>query len=125
GITSAMIVQGIGFSMLFVPLTTVALSHVRRHQISDASGLNSVVRQFGGSVGLAVFTTLLTRFVVEARAGLIQHLDPGRPEVMQRLAMIRNAFMARGMNPASARDAAPPARSGSPRGPGRVRRLHA
>ena len=112
GITSAMIVQGIGFSMLFVLLTTVALSHVRRHQISDASGLNSVVRQFGGSVGLAVFTTLLTRFVVEARAGLIQHLDPGRPEVMQRLAMIRNAFMARGMNPASARDAALQALSG-------------
>jgi DHA2 family multidrug resistance protein len=101
-----LIVQGIGFSLLFVPLTTVALAHVQRQHISDASGLTAVVRQLGGSIGLAIFTTLLTQYVVTAQAGLAAHIDPTRPEVQQRMAMAQAAFMHRGMDAASAHAAA-------------------
>jgi DHA2 family multidrug resistance protein len=105
-ITAALIVQGIGFAFLFVPLTTVALSHVDRPQLSDASGLNSVVRQFGGSIGLAIFTTLLTRYAVQARDGMAQHLTPDRVEVVRRLAAMKAMFIQRGMDAAGASVAA-------------------
>ena len=62
-------IQGVGFACLFVPLTTVALAHIPRHQLADATGLNSLLRQIGGSIGLAVFATLLPRFTAAARGG--------------------------------------------------------
>ncbi len=105
-IVLAMIVQGIGFSMLFVPLTTVALSRVERRLIPDASGLNSLVRQLGGSIGLALFTTLLARYITTAREAIAGHLDPTRPEVAARVAMIERAFMHRGLDQGPAHAAA-------------------
>src|SRR6266849_5910636 len=66
-IVNVLIIQGIAFSCLFIPLTTVALSTIPRHRLPDATGLNSLLRQTGGSVGLAVFATLLTRFALKAR----------------------------------------------------------
>jgi DHA2 family multidrug resistance protein len=96
GIISTLIFQGIAFSCLWVPLTTVALSTIPRHKMADASGSNSLIREIGGSVGLAIFATLLTRTQVGARAGLMAHLNPGRPEVMARLAMTRQMLGVRG-----------------------------
>jgi DHA2 family multidrug resistance protein len=86
GVISALLIQGAGFSFLFVPLTTVALTSIPRHKMTDATGLNSLVRQIGGSVGLAVFATLLSRSEHAARAGLVAHLNPGNPELYMRLA---------------------------------------
>jgi len=105
-IVLAMMVQGVGFSLLFVPLTTVALSHVERRHIPDASGLNSLIRQLGGSVGLAIFTTLLTRFVSAAQQSIATHLDPTRPEVAGRMAAIEHGLMSRGMDAVAAHAAA-------------------
>src|SRR5262249_28509319 len=65
-ILSTLILQGIAFSCLWVPLTTVALSSIPRHKLSDATGSNSLLRQIGGSMGLAVFGTLLPRFATAA-----------------------------------------------------------
>ncbi len=112
GIVWALAVQGLGFAFLFIPLTTVALSHVPRQKLTDASGLNSLVRQFGGSAGLAVFTTTLTQFMVRARGGLMAHVDPSRPEVVQRLSMMQHALIQRGMDPAAAQIAAIEAMNG-------------
>src|SRR5204862_510108 len=62
GVVWALLVQGLGFSFLFVPLTTVALASVPRQRMADATGLNSLMRQLGGSIGLATFATLMTRY---------------------------------------------------------------
>jgi DHA2 family multidrug resistance protein len=101
-IVAALIVQGIGFSCLFVPLTTVALSHVERTQLADASGLNSLVRQFGGSAGLAIYGTLLDQYAIRARDALAVHVDPHRFEVAQRLATTTQGMMAHGMDAGTA-----------------------
>src|SRR3954466_11079461 len=68
-----LIIQGVAFSCLFIPLTTMALSTIPRHRLSDATGLNSLLRQTGGSVGLAVFATLLSRFATKARGDMLPH----------------------------------------------------
>jgi DHA2 family multidrug resistance protein len=105
-ITGALVIQGVGFALLFVPLTTVAMSHIARADISDASGLNSLVRQLGGSIGLAIFTTLLTRWGVQAQAGIGAHLNPARPEVSSAIAQMTALFAQRGMDPVAAHRAA-------------------
>jgi DHA2 family multidrug resistance protein len=97
-----LVVTGAAFACLFVPLTTAALSRIERHLMADAAGLNSFIRQVGGSVGLTVFATLFTRSIVEARAGLAPHLTALRPEVTERLAAIKTAAIAHGATPEAA-----------------------
>jgi DHA2 family multidrug resistance protein len=113
GIIATLLLQGVGFSLLFVPLTTVALSHVARTQLTDASGLNSLVRQFGGSAGLAIYGTLLEQYSTRARAALAVHVDPYRPEVAQRLELMTRGMIAQGMDAATAHTAALKALAGA------------
>jgi len=96
GVIASIAIQGVGFSCLFVPLTTVALSTIKRHQMTDATGLNSLLRQVAGSVGLAAFVTMLSRYAQVAQTSVGSHVTRLDPGVIQRLAMMRGAFTARG-----------------------------
>jgi len=91
-------ITGIGFAFLFVPLTTAALSNVARHELAGAAGVNSFVRQVGGSIGLSIFANLFTTYSRDAAAGLAQNVTVLRPEVAAQAAMFKAGIMARGMD---------------------------
>jgi DHA2 family multidrug resistance protein len=55
------ILQGIGISLLFVPLTTITMSVVSRERMGNATSLFNLMRNIGGSIGIAMTTTLLER----------------------------------------------------------------
>jgi len=101
-----LIIQGVAFSCLFIPLTTIALSSIPRHRLSDATGLNSLLRQTGGSVGLAVFATLMSRWATKARDAMLGSLAPDRPAVASRLAGMERMLMGRGMDAVAAHSSA-------------------
>ncbi|MCC7260937.1 MAG: DHA2 family efflux MFS transporter permease subunit [Candidatus Latescibacteria bacterium] len=105
-VVGAIILQGVGFACLFVPLTTVAMARIPRYRLADAAGLNALLRQIGGSLGLAAFATLLPDFVAEARAGLSAHVVAGNPEIAHRLAGLQQTLISRGFDPYSALQAA-------------------
>jgi MFS transporter, DHA2 family, multidrug resistance protein len=105
-IFTSLVIQGVAFSCLFVPLTTVALSTVPRHKLADATGLNSLFRQMGGAVGLAVFATLLSRNAVTARVGVMSDVSLTRPEVAAWLSAAQAALAARGSDPVTAKQGA-------------------
>ena len=52
--------QGVGFSLIFVALSTAALATIDRAKMTAATGLYNVVRQVFGSVGIAAAATVLT-----------------------------------------------------------------
>jgi len=107
GVVAALLVQGLGLALLFVPLTTVALATIPRYKLADATGSNSLVRQIGGSVGLAIFATLLSRANVAARAGVAANVTLLRPEVVGRMDLLSRAMQMRaGLDPARAHEAA-------------------
>jgi DHA2 family multidrug resistance protein len=101
-----MIVTGFGFAALFIPLTTVALTNIARGDLADAAGLNSFVRQVGGSIGLTIFATLLTNYGAEATAAVGAHVSGLRSEAVEQLAGARALFVAHGMDAAGAQAAA-------------------
>jgi DHA2 family multidrug resistance protein len=105
GVVSALLIQGVGFSCLFVPLTTVALASIPRYKMTDATGMNSLFRQVGGSIGLAVFANYLSTWNANARNSIIAHLAPVRPEVTARLAQMKAGMLARGYDAATAQTA--------------------
>jgi MFS transporter, DHA2 family, multidrug resistance protein len=72
---------GGGIACLFVPLNTAALASIPRPLLADAAGLNTFLRQIGGSIGLTVFADLFTRYSAEARAALGAQVSPLRPEL--------------------------------------------
>lgn len=54
-------VRGVAMGLLFTPLTTLAQSEIPRQKIAQSSGLFNVIRQLGGSFGVAIMGALLTR----------------------------------------------------------------
>jgi MFS transporter, DHA2 family, multidrug resistance protein len=54
------LIQGFALGFLFVPLTTISLSDVPISDMAGATGVFTLLRQLGGSLGIAILTTLLT-----------------------------------------------------------------
>jgi DHA2 family multidrug resistance protein len=101
-IIAALVLQGIAMSCLWIPLTTVALARVPRDKLTDATGLNALVRQIGGSVGLATFATLIPRYSAQAASALSAHLTLSNPVVEARVRGVAGAMQARGIDPETA-----------------------
>jgi DHA2 family multidrug resistance protein len=55
------LITGFGLSFVFVPINTAAYGTLRNEQIGNASGLFNLMRNVGGSIGISIATTLLTR----------------------------------------------------------------
>jgi len=52
--------RGLGLGMMFAPLSATSLLEIPREKMAQASGLINVVRQLGGSFGVAILSTILT-----------------------------------------------------------------
>jgi DHA2 family multidrug resistance protein len=81
--------QGAGMALIFVPMETTAFSRIPRHLLADAAGLSNVIKETGGAVGLALFTSILLRREMVARAGLAAHLGMTNPLAARRLSLLQ------------------------------------
>ena len=71
--------RGIGMGLVFTPLSTIALSGIHRNKMAQASGLFNVIRQIGGSFGIAMLGTLLTQRTIFHSAIYGQAVNPYSP----------------------------------------------
>jgi MFS transporter, DHA2 family, multidrug resistance protein len=55
------LITGFGVGFIFVPISTQAYGTLRREQIGGASGLYNLMRNIGGSIGISITSTLLSR----------------------------------------------------------------
>jgi MFS transporter, DHA2 family, multidrug resistance protein len=69
-------VQGFALGFLFVPLSTATLAEVERSQMANATGIYTLVRQLGGSLGIAILQFLQTRYQDGAYAALASGVTP-------------------------------------------------
>jgi DHA2 family multidrug resistance protein len=74
-----MVLRGVGLGFIFVPLTGAAVADLRTDQLAQGTGLFNLARQLGGSFGIAVTATLLSRFTEQSREALLPHLAAGSP----------------------------------------------
>jgi DHA2 family multidrug resistance protein len=94
-----LILRGFGLSMLFIPITTLALSTLYGQQIGQGAAFTGMMRQLGGSFGVAVITTFLSRQNMVHRVAIVSKLDVNNPAVQQRISMMQKGFMAKGLTP--------------------------
>jgi DHA2 family multidrug resistance protein len=97
-----LILRGLGLSLLFVPLTTLAFSEVQPRDLSQASGLNNMMRQLGGSFGIALITTLIHLRQGYHRSMLLENINNYNPAFAERFNSIYNNFIAKGYAAADA-----------------------
>ncbi len=70
------VVLGIGMGFFFIPLTTLTMSGISKEDMGNASGIYNLLRNLGGSFGVAFVTTILARRAQYHQAHLIEHLTP-------------------------------------------------
>ena len=78
-IVTARIMQSFGLSFIFVPLITAAYANVPKELRGAASGLISLSRNTGGSIGIAFASTMVSRLAQVHHNTLVGHLSPIDP----------------------------------------------
>ncbi len=86
------ILNGFGSGFVFVPLTTVALGTLANEQMANATGLQNLLRNIGGSFGLSLISTLLERYSQTHQALMVGHLSPLNPIYRQHLGLAQRVF---------------------------------
>jgi DHA2 family multidrug resistance protein len=95
-------IQGIGLGLLFVPLTTVTMDRIRPEAMGAATSLFNLMRNIGGSIGIAVIETMLERYRQAHISSMVGHVDPYTPSAQIMFQNLRSSFMARGADAATA-----------------------
>ncbi|MCG6205746.1 DHA2 family efflux MFS transporter permease subunit [Rhodopseudomonas sp. HC1] len=75
-IVQVSIVQGFGFGLVFVPLSTVAFMTLPGHLRTDGTSMLTLVRNVGSSIGISVVIAQLTSGTRAAHAVLVEHINP-------------------------------------------------
>jgi DHA2 family multidrug resistance protein len=91
-----LLIRGVGMALLFVPLTTLAISQLKGAEMGQGTGLNNMMRQLGGSFGIAALTTIIHIRSAKHRSDLLSNINPYNNAFNQRLGMMEQAFMAKG-----------------------------
>jgi DHA2 family multidrug resistance protein len=71
--------NGLAISAIFVPLATLTMGTLPRHEMGNATGLFNLMRNIGGSFGIAITTTLLSRYAQVHQNVMVSHLTPYDP----------------------------------------------
>ncbi len=92
-----LMLRGVGMGMLFIPITMMSLSSLKGQQIGQGASFTGMMRQLGGSFGIALITTFMARQNNVHRSDLLAHVRVDDPAVAQKIQMYKASFLAKGM----------------------------
>jgi DHA2 family multidrug resistance protein len=94
-----LVTRGVGLPLLFIPITSLSLSTLKGPEIGQGVAFTGMMRQVGGSFGVALITTFMARQNMFHRSTLVSKLSVNDPAVTARVQTLQHGFMARGMQP--------------------------
>jgi MFS transporter, DHA2 family, multidrug resistance protein len=98
----ARVYQSAGLAFLFIPINTVAYLGLAPAQSNSASALINMMRNLGGSFGIALVTTLLQRRQQYHQSMLIEHVTPWSSNYDATIQAMQQAYSATHANAADA-----------------------
>jgi len=93
-----LVFRGVGAALLIVPLTALAVSELKPAEIPQGAALNNMMRQMGGSFGIALINTYIAHREAANRTSLITHVTASGSATDQRMQGLISGFMAHGSN---------------------------
>jgi len=93
-----LIVRAVGTVFMFLPLQLAAIAPVPREEIAAATGLFNLMRQLGGSIGVALLATALDARIAFHRAMLAEHVVSTDPRTLARVQELTAGFAQRGFS---------------------------
>ncbi len=91
-----LIFRGVGLGLIFVPLTAATVAGLPIHMIGQGTGMFNLLRQLGGSLGIAIMATMLSRLTKVEKATLTEHVATYDPLTLERLGVLTRGMIARG-----------------------------
>jgi MFS transporter, DHA2 family, multidrug resistance protein len=88
--------QGFAMGFIFPPLQTLTLATIRLERLGNATAAYNVVRNIGGSIGVALATTLLVRRSQAHQTTLVSHLNIWDPDTTLKLKQWTDHFVSQG-----------------------------
>ena len=96
------LIQGVGMSLLFVPLITLSMNSIPRERMGNATSLFNLMRNLGGSIGIATTGTMLSRHQQAMTSLLGSDVTAYSPASQSMFMQMRGAFMAAGSDATTA-----------------------
>jgi DHA2 family multidrug resistance protein len=93
------VVLGIGMGFLFIPLTTMTMSSIRKEDMGNATAIFNLLRNLGGSFGVAFITTMLARRAQFHQGHLVEHLTAFDRNFQEAVPRISQLMQGRGFFP--------------------------
>ncbi|WP_031427878.1 MDR family MFS transporter [Flavimarina sp. Hel_I_48] len=97
-----LVARGLGLGLLFVPITTLSLSTLEGKDIGDGAAFTGMMRQLGGSFGIAIITTMVSRLSQQHRIDLIPNISAINYQVQQRIHGLQQMFISKGFSASEA-----------------------
>ena len=94
-----LVLRALGSGLMFLPLNLAALGPIPRDEVAKAAGFFNLTRQLGGSMGVALLSSVLDRRMAFHRSVLVEHLVAGDPRTMERVSQFARVFEAQGADP--------------------------
>ena len=94
-----LILRGAAMGLLFIPITTLSLSTLKGRQIGEGAAFTGMMRQLGGSFGVAIISTLMSRKMMVHRNDLVGHLDVNDPVLQNKVFALQQGFISKGLSP--------------------------
>ncbi len=91
-IITPIVISGAAIAMVFIPLTTVTMGTLPQEQIGNASGIFNLMRNVGGSIGIATITTIVARGTQTTQALLSVHTSKFNAVFQHQLAAIQTSL---------------------------------
>lgn len=98
----AQILQGVALAFLFIPLMSLAMAKIQPEKMGNATSIFNLMRNIGGSVGIAVMTTFLARRTQMHQNHLVANVNPANVQALRMLHGMRANFIAHGADPVTA-----------------------
>lgn len=97
-----LMMRGLALSMLFIPVSTMSLSTLKGQQIGQGAAFTGMMRQLGGSFGIALITTFMSIGNATHRSDLLTNITPDNAVFVQRYNGMVAKYMSAGMSPNAA-----------------------
>jgi DHA2 family multidrug resistance protein len=101
-----LILRGVAMAVLFIPITTLSLSTLQGRDIGNGAAFTGMMRQLGGSFGVAVIITFMSRRNMLHRNSLVSKLDVTNPAVQNKLAALQQGLISKGADAFTAKQQA-------------------